>query len=80
MGAKLYVVTAPYITVETSTHDGPKLLGFYTGATLPADVSDESIKHHLDLGMIATAADAEKELAAAPEEPTKATPAKSTTK
>ena len=80
MAAKRYVVTAPYVTVVTGTHDGPKLLGFYLGATLPDDVSDESIKHHLDGGMIAEAADAEKELAAQPEEPAKAAPAKSTTK
>jgi hypothetical protein len=66
--AKRYVVTAPYITVVTGTQDGPKLLGFYTGATLPDDVTDESIQHHLRLDMIATVADAEK-AAAEPAEP-----------
>lgn len=53
MAKATYLVTAPYITVVTGTHDGPKLLGFYTGATLPDDVSDEAIEHHLNLGMIA---------------------------
>lgn len=71
--APRYVVTAPYITVVTGTQDGPKLIGLYTGAPVPADVSDESIKHHLGLGMIAKSGDAEKELAAAPGEPTSPT-------
>ena len=61
--APTYVVTAPYITVVTSTHDGPKLLGFYAGAHLPDDVSEESIAHHLRLGMIAELEDAEAALA-----------------
>src|SRR6266567_604088 len=63
MAKPTYVVTAPYVTVVTSTHDGPKLLGFYAGAHLPVDVSEESIQHHLSLGMIADAGDAEAALA-----------------
>jgi hypothetical protein len=63
-----YVVTAPYITVRTGTADGLKILGFYVGAVLPGDVSEESIKHHLDSGLIAAVKDAEKELAAQPDE------------
>jgi len=73
MAKTTYVVTAPYITVVTGTPNGPRLVGFYAGATLPDDVSDESIKHHLDQGMIAKSADAEKELAAAPGENTSPT-------
>jgi hypothetical protein len=61
--AKTYVVTAPYVTVVTGTPDGPKLLGFYAGAHLPDDVSEESLAHHLSLGMIAEQKDAEAVLA-----------------
>jgi hypothetical protein len=66
--ATTYVVTAPYITVSTGTPEGRRLVGFYAGATLPDDVPEESIKHHLDSGLIAKSGEAEKELAAQPGE------------
>lgn len=68
MAKTSYVVTAPYVTLTVPTTDGPQVRGFYAGATVPNGVSDESIKHHLDNGMIAKSADAEKELAAQPGE------------
>jgi hypothetical protein len=65
-----YVVVAPYITAVTGTPEGPRFVGFYTGAVLPDDISEESIKHHLDNEMIAPEGKAEDILAAAPGEVT----------
>lgn len=55
--AKQYVVTGAYVTLKTSTPQGPRILGFYRGAPVPADVSQEQIDHHLNQGLIAEVAD-----------------------
>jgi len=72
---KRYLVTAPYVTFVTNSHDGPKLLGFYAGAEVPADASEESIEHHLRLELIAPVEDAKAPAEAKPA-PAKSTPAK----
>jgi hypothetical protein len=47
-----YRVTGKYITVKTMTQDGPRIVGLHEGAPLPADVSKESIDHHLAVNLI----------------------------
>lgn len=49
---KHYIVTGEYVTLLTQTSSGAALLGFLKGALVPADVSDESIEHHLRKGLI----------------------------
>jgi hypothetical protein len=50
--AKRYRVTGAYATFKTMTVNGPAVLGFYRGSPVPADVEQESIDHHLRLGLI----------------------------
>lgn len=54
MAGKQYRVIAPYVTMKTShTQTGaPAILGFHEGATVPDDVSQASIDHHLARGLI----------------------------
>jgi hypothetical protein len=66
---KVYVVTGPYVTLKVGTAQGARVLGFYQGAVVPDDVSEESIQHHLDNDLIALAEDAEAEFAEAAPEP-----------
>lgn len=47
-----YVVTAPYVTLQTMTPQGKRITGFYAGAPVPADVPEWQIKHHLDNNLI----------------------------
>lgn len=51
---KQYRVIAPYVTLKTSrTLTGSAaILGFHEGATVPDDVSADSIAHHLARGLI----------------------------
>jgi hypothetical protein len=63
MAKKSYVVTAPYVTLQTGTREGVRLLGFYQGSAVPDDVPDEQIQHHLDNDLIAEQAAAEEILA-----------------
>lgn len=51
--SKRYVVTGEYITVTTTDMVGQRvLLGYYRGALLPEDLTDEAIEHHLSTGQI----------------------------
>ncbi len=48
-----YKVTADYVTARTTDRDGkPVVLGFYRGAVLPDDVTQETIDHLLDVSLI----------------------------
>lgn len=49
-----YVVTAPYVTVKIPDPlvGGWTMRGFYKGAPLPDDVDAESLRHHVDGGMV----------------------------
>jgi hypothetical protein len=49
-----YRVIAPYVTLKTRrTATGSEaILGFHEGAIVPEDVSEASIKHHLERGLI----------------------------
>jgi hypothetical protein len=49
-----YRVTGAYVLFKTSANQlgTPAILGFHEGATVPADVSEESIAHHLRQGLI----------------------------
>jgi hypothetical protein len=49
---KRYVVIGKYITVKTMTPDGMQVRGLHQGAPLPLDVDQESIAHHLAVGLI----------------------------
>jgi hypothetical protein len=50
----VYRVCAPYVTLKTSANalGQPAILGFFEGATVPDDVSEKSIAHHLARGLI----------------------------
>lgn len=50
--AKRYIVTAPYVTLETGTAQGRAIVGFYQGAPVPVDVPHSVVMHHLDRGLI----------------------------
>lgn len=54
-GKKTYRVADEYVLLTTGTAQGPRTLGFYKGAVVPDDVSDESIAHHLSTGQIVPA-------------------------
>jgi hypothetical protein len=47
-----YRVTAKYILVKTATPIGTAVVGLTEGSTLPADVPEEQITHHLSTGQI----------------------------
>lgn len=48
-----YKVLAPYVTLKVKDRNGGwMLLGFYAGAPVPDDVEPDSLKHHLDDGLI----------------------------
>jgi hypothetical protein len=51
-----YVVTAPYITVQTGTPEGVRILGLFEGATVPDDAPEDALQHLLFNGLIAVAA------------------------
>lgn len=56
---KQYVVTAPYVTLHCVDANGaPVIVGFYKDALVPAGVTAESLKHHLDGGMVAEVGEA----------------------
>jgi len=52
VSATAYRVTGAYVTVKTETADGMRIIGLYAGAPVPADASDEWVKHHLSSGLI----------------------------
>lgn len=64
-----YEVTGEYITVKTETANGPRVVGLLKGARVPSDVSEESIAHHLRVGLIAEVDDVDAEVDDAPVEP-----------
>lgn len=66
---KTYVVTAPYVTLQTDTTEGVRILGYYQGAVVPSDVPADQLKHHLDSNLIAEEKDAEAVVAAETESP-----------
>ena len=52
MAASSYRVTAPYVTLKVKDAAGADVLvGFYEGAVV-SDVEEESLKHHLDTGLV----------------------------
>jgi len=52
MAASSYRVTAPYATLKVKDAAGADVLvGFYEGAVV-SDVEEESLKHHLDTGLV----------------------------
>lgn len=52
MAAAAYRVVAPYVTLKVKDATGADVLvGFYEGAIV-SDLDDESLKHHLDGGMV----------------------------
>lgn len=56
-----YIVTVPYVTLKVKDTNGVFVLrGFYAGAEIQADdVEAESLRHHVDGGMMAKADSAE---------------------
>lgn len=48
-----YRVIGHYASFKTATANGPMLVGFHKGATVPMDATPESIQHHLSVGLIA---------------------------
>lgn len=52
MARKQYSVTGEYVTFKTMTVSGMKVIGLYKGAPVPSDVPQESIDHHLNMGLI----------------------------
>lgn len=52
-----YVVTGKYVTVKTMTMDGPRIVGLSTGAPVPADVDEKSLKHLESHDLIVAVAD-----------------------
>lgn len=69
-----YVVTAKLITVKTMTASGTKAINLMAGAPVPADVTPESIAHHLSHDLIAAQPEPEPASVAAPPEPVKTDP------
>lgn len=53
MAGKQYVVTAPYVTFKVIVDGSEQIRGFYTGADVPPEVTEDSILHHLARGLIA---------------------------
>lgn len=70
---KIYTVTAELALFTTGTHTGPTKLYYYKGANVPEDAPQAEIDHHLAAGLIAPVGEAEKGLAAQPEEVPSAT-------
>lgn len=52
-----YVVVAPYVTVRTMTMDGPRIIGLFAGAPIPADADPGWCERHAEAKMIAKVAD-----------------------
>lgn len=52
-----YVVTAPYVTVQTMTTHGKRVIGLHTGAPVPDDAPESWVKGHLEAKMIAEVTD-----------------------
>lgn len=61
--ATTYKVTGAYVTAAVSGETGSTVLGFSKGATLPSGVSPDTIKHLLDVGLIAAEGTAESKAA-----------------
>lgn len=51
--AKKYTVVGEYVTVKTSTDQGPMVVGLYAGSPWPDDAAEDATKHHLAEGLIA---------------------------
>ncbi len=47
-----YRVTGALVYLKTHTPDGVQVRGFHADALVPADVSQEQIDHHLNVGLI----------------------------
>src|SRR5690242_5279763 len=47
-----YRVTAPYVTLKTMTENGVRVVGLYAGAPVPFDVPQDSLDHHIRMGMV----------------------------
>ena len=48
-----YKVVAPYVTLKVRDRDGAwVVVGFYAGATVPDEVDEVSLNHHVDSGLI----------------------------
>jgi hypothetical protein len=62
-----YRVTAPYVTLKVKDQAGSWVLsGFYEGAVV-SNVEPESLRHHLDTGLVEKVAESEAPEAPAPE-------------
>jgi len=70
--ATSYRVVAPYVTLKVKDTNGKDVIvGYYDGAVVTDDQVDaESLKHHLDSGMVEKVEDAPAEAPAEPKEPT----------